>query len=154
MEAEHHALYHWNLHYGDVGHALVLGATGSGKSFLVNFVLAQAQQYDPITFVFDLGGSYERLTAACGGTTWRLGRGDQAVSINPFCLPPTSDNLHFLQELVRVLLQSGGHYACTARDEDDVAEAIAGLYSLESPQRRLQTVALTLPRAIEIASLR
>jgi len=148
MEGEHQALYHWNLHYGDVGHALVLGATGSGKSFLVNFVLAQAQQYDPITFVFDLGGSYERLTAACAGRAWRLGRNDRAVSINPFCLPPSSDNLHFLQGFVRVLVQSGGHYACSARDEHDIAEAVAGLYSLELPQRRLKTLALTLPRAL------
>jgi type IV secretion system protein VirB4 len=147
MEAEHQALYHWNLHYGDVGHALVLGATGSGKSFLINFLLAQAQQYQPATFVFDLGGSYERLTAACGGTTWRLGR-DRTLRINPFRLPPTPEHLHFLQAFVRVLLESGGHYACTARDEREIADAVAGVYSLDVPQRRLQTVAFTLPRAL------
>lgn len=147
MEGEHHALYHWNLHYGDVGHVLMLGATGSGKSFLVNFLLAQAQQYQPVTFIFDQGGSYERLTAACGGTTCRL-VDSRSQSINPFCLPPTASNLHFLQALVRVLVQSGGHYACSARDERDIGEAVESLYSLDAPQRRLRTVALTLPRAL------
>ena len=68
FETEHQTPYHWNLHYGDVGHALVLGATGSGKSFLLNFILTHAQQYDPSPFIFDLGGSYEKLTRRLGGT--------------------------------------------------------------------------------------
>lgn len=148
VETEHQALYHWNLHYGDVGHALVLGATGSGKSFLLNFLLTQAQQYEPATFIFDVGGSYETLTTRLGGTTWRLGRRDGAVSINPFSLPPTPDQLHFLQGFVRVLLQTGGQYACTARDDRDIAEAVESLYSLDPPQRRLLTLAHTLPRGL------
>ena len=37
--------YHLNLHVEDVGHTLVLGATGSGKSFLLNFLIAHLQRY-------------------------------------------------------------------------------------------------------------
>ena len=31
FETEHQTPYFWNLHYDDVGHTLVLGATGSGQ---------------------------------------------------------------------------------------------------------------------------
>jgi type IV secretory pathway VirB4 component len=32
---------------------------GSGKSFFNNFLTLALQKYDPRTFIFDLGGSYE-----------------------------------------------------------------------------------------------
>ena len=148
FETERHTPYHWNLHYGDVGHALLLGATGSGKSFLLNFLLTHAQQYDPATFIFDLGGSYENLTTRLGGTTWKMGLRDRQVAINPFSLPPTSEHLHFLHAFVRVLLQSGGQYRLTARDDRDVADAVESLYALDASQRRLLTLAQTLPRSL------
>lgn len=59
FETEHQTPYFWNLHYQDVGHALIQGATGSGKSFLAPFIVTHAQKYDPITVIFDHGGSYD-----------------------------------------------------------------------------------------------
>jgi type IV secretion system protein VirB4 len=40
---------------------LVPGATGSGKSFLLNFLVTQAEQYALRTVIFDLGHSYRKL---------------------------------------------------------------------------------------------
>ena len=59
--------YHYDLFQGDVGHTLVLGATGAGKSFSLNFLLVQALQYDPRVLILDLGGSYRWLTQFLGG---------------------------------------------------------------------------------------
>jgi type IV secretion system protein VirB4 len=148
LETERQALYHWNLHSHDVGHALVLGSTGSGKSFLLNFLLTHAQQYDPVTFIFDVGGSYEQLTSQLGGSTWAMGLRTRQVSINPFSLPPTPEHRHFLHGFVQVLLQNGGQYRLTARDDRDVADAVDSLYALDVSQRRLLTLAHTLPRAL------
>ena len=74
--------YHLNLHVEDVGHTLVLGATGSGKSFLLNFLIAHLQRYSPRTLIFDLGGSYEasrRTSAArrCGSRS--TGRASRSI---------------------------------------------------------------------------
>jgi type IV secretion/conjugal transfer VirB4 family ATPase len=148
FETDQQTPYCWNLHYDDVGHALVLGASGSGKSFLLNFIVTHAQQYDPITVIFDLGGSYETLTRRLGGSVWRMGLTHRAFTINPFCLDPTDENRHFLVSFVRVLLQSGGQYQLTMPDDRDLHEAVESLYALDPPQRRLFTLANTLPRAL------
>ena len=66
LESTHGTPYYLNQHSGDVAHTLMLGATGSGKSFLTSFLIQCVQKYDPLTYVFDLGGSYETLTRAFG----------------------------------------------------------------------------------------
>src|SRR5260370_274725 len=108
FETEHQTPYFWNLHVDDVGHTLLTGATGAGKSFLVNFLVTHAQKYDPITTIFDLGGSYQKLTTLLGGSTWRIGLSHRDFTINPFCLEQTPDHLHFLFSFVRLLLHSSG----------------------------------------------
>ena len=148
FETEHQTPYFWNLHVDDVGHTLLTGATGAGKSFLVNFLVTHAQKYDPITTIFDLGGSYQKLTTLLGGSTWRIGLSHRDFTINPFCLEPNPEHLHFLFSFVRVLLQSSGQYQLSMTDDRDLYEAIENLYALDAPQRRLITLANTLPRSL------
>ena len=97
--------YFFNLHVQDVGHTVVLGATGSGKSFLLNFLTLHAQQYDPLTVIFDLGHSYRTLAARVQGSYLQLGLRPRDVPINPFAFDPTPEHLNFLQIFVRVLLE-------------------------------------------------
>jgi type IV secretion system protein VirB4 len=148
FETEHQTPYFWNLHHADVGHTLLLGATGVGKSFLLNFIITHAQKYDPVTVIFDLGGSYEKLVGLLGGSIWRMGLAHRTFTINPFCLEPTAENRHFLVSFVRVLLQSGGQYRVSAQDDRDLHEAVENIYALDPPQRRLFTLANLLPRPI------
>lgn len=114
FETRHQTPYHFNLHVDDVGHTLVLGATGSGKSFLLNFLITHAQKYEPLTVIFDLGHSYRRLATLLGGSYLEL-RLRQDVTINPFSLEPTRENLHFLHAFARVLLEGTDAYRLSAR---------------------------------------
>ena len=140
--------YALNLHVDDVGHTLVLGATGSGKSFLLNFLIAHLQRYGARTLIFDLGGSYEGLTKYFAGQTLRLSLDRPGVTINPFCLEPSPSNLQFLFTFVRVLLQAGGQYAMTRADDEALYEQLETLYALDPDQRRLFTLANILPRGL------
>jgi len=148
FETPHQVPYALNLHVQDVGHTLVLGATGSGKSFLVNFLVTQAQKYDPITAVLDLGHSYRKLATLLGGPYLEIGLRHPDVTINPFALDPTLQNLHFLHAFVRVLLEGGDAYRLSHGEDREVYEAIENLYVLDTSQRRLFTVANLLPRAL------
>jgi type IV secretion system protein VirB4 len=151
FRTEQNTPYYWCLHHEDVGHTLLLGSTGSGKSFLLNFLVTHAQKYDPITLIFDLGGGFQKLTTLLGGTSWRLGLTNDTVRINPFTLEPTPENRHFLAALVRVLLQVGGQYRVTLQDDRDLYDAVESLYMLETPNRRLFTLANMLPRHLSNA---
>jgi type IV secretion system protein TrbE len=137
--------YHLNLHVEDVGHTLVLGATGSGKSFFLNFLIAHLQRYSPRTLIFDLGGSYDGLTEYFGGHTLHVALDRPGFTINPFCLPPTPPNLQFLFTFVKVLIQAGGQYAMTRADDQTLYQQIKTLYVLGPDLRRLFTLGTILP---------
>jgi type IV secretion system protein VirB4 len=142
--------YAWNLHYHDVGHALITGATGSGKSFFLNFLVTMAQRYDPFTVIFDLGHSYRKLAALMEGSYLELGGRHEGVRLNPFALDPTPENLHFLHAFVRVLLEGRGALTLTDAEDRELYDAITNLYVLDRAQRRLFTVANMLPRAMSL----
>ena len=96
LETDNATPYYLNLHSGEVAHTLVLGKTGSGKSFLLNFLLLNLQKYRPLCFLFDIGGSFRSLTEILGGAYLNVGRESRDFTINPFSLTPTQDNLQFL----------------------------------------------------------
>ena len=90
LETQWRTPYYYDLFKGDVGHTLVLGATGAGKSFTLNFLLVQALQYDPRILILDLGGSYRWLTQFLGGGYMELspeGDAGGGFRLRPFSLP-------------------------------------------------------------------
>lgn len=46
LETDNDTPYYLNLHCGEVGHSLILGMTGSGKTFLSVFLVQNAQKYN------------------------------------------------------------------------------------------------------------
>lgn len=57
-----------SLHQGDIGHTLVLGPTGSGKSVLLAMLVAQWLRYPGAqAFVFDKGRSSRAMVLGLGG---------------------------------------------------------------------------------------
>ncbi len=71
LETDNATPYYLNLHNGEVAHTLILGMTGSGKSFLCNFLLTNAQKYRPQTYIFDIGGSFQSLSSLMDGRSDR-----------------------------------------------------------------------------------
>ncbi len=144
LETAHATPYYFNLHAGDVAHTLLLGATGSGKSFLLNFLLESLQKYSPLTFIFDLGGSYETLTRVYGGTYLNVGLKNPGFEINPFSLEPTHENLNFLYLFTKVLIEAQGKYALTPEEEKALYAAVERVYQLPLEIRTLTNFASIL----------
>jgi type IV secretion system protein VirB4 len=150
LETNHRTPYYLNLHSKDTAHSVILGRTGSGKSFLLNFLIANLQKYDPYTFIFDLGGSFESLAGLFNGTYVRVGVHSTGFKINPFCLPMTKANLDFLALFVQVLADSHGTERLSIEEEQELYQQIENLYSVEPELRRLGVLANTLPRSLAL----
>ena len=150
LETNHRTPYYLNLHSGDTAHTLVLGRTGAGKSFLLNFLITNLQKYDPYTFIFDLGGSFENLTRLFKGTYVKVGPHSAAFKINPFCLPRTKANLDFLALFVKVLADNHGGERLSVEEEQEIYQQIENLYCVEPELRTLGVLANTLPRSLAL----
>src|SRR2546422_5228977 len=74
-----------HLHDSDVGHTLVLGKTGSGKSVLLALLAAQFRRYPGAqVFAFDVGYSLWTLAQAAGARHYDLAAGRvDALSFQP-----------------------------------------------------------------------
>ncbi|RUV74868.1 MAG: conjugal transfer protein TrbE [Mesorhizobium sp.] len=81
--------FRFSLHVGDVGHTLVVGPTGAGKSVLLALMALQFRRYERSqVFAFDFGGSIRAAALAMGGDWHDLGGGltegsDSSVSLQP-----------------------------------------------------------------------
>src|SRR6266478_4753580 len=144
LETNHHTPYFLNLHYRDVAHTMILGRTGAGKSFLLNFLITNLQKYDPHTFIFDLGGSFESLTQLFGGSYVRIGLESEDFKINPFSLPPTKENLDFLALFLKVLMQGQRAGDLDPATERDLFNQVENLYAVDPALRTLGVLANTL----------
>jgi type IV secretion/conjugal transfer VirB4 family ATPase len=144
LETNHHTPYFLNLHYRDVAHTMILGRTGAGKSFLLNFLITNLQKYDPHTFIFDLGGSFESLTQLFGGSYVRVGLESEDFKINPFSIPPTKENLDFLALFLRVLIQGQRGTEIDPATERDLFHQVENLYAVDPALRTLGVLANTL----------
>ena len=144
----------WRSPYGfdlfggrDVGHTLVLGATGSGKSFTLNFVLTQALQYKPRVVILDLGGSYRWVTKFLGGSylSMNLEEGGKQPRLSPFSLPPSERTYQFLTTWITQLLKLG-QYEPRPDDLVDIRERLRDLYELPYEERTLGHFTRLLPQ--------
>ncbi len=154
LETRCSTLYDYDLfNGGDVGHSLVLGATGSGKSFLLNFLLIHAQRYNPRVAVLDLGGSFRHVTEMLGGGYLRLDGNAGGSSLRPFSLPSNERTFTFLTGWISRLLRLGG-YQPTAEDGTEIQKLIVDLYGLGLNQRRMSALVETLPPRMKPAMTR
>lgn len=77
-----------STHVGDVGHMLVVGPTGAGKSVLLSLLAMQFRRYEgAAVYIFDKGWSARAAVLAMGGAHHALGiageRGEGTLAFQP-----------------------------------------------------------------------
>ena len=64
--------YFFNFHNQDLGHSMVFGPKGSGKTLFINFMLAQARKFDNKIFYFDSDCGSKVFIKALGGKYYKI----------------------------------------------------------------------------------
>ena len=81
--------FRFSLHVGDVGHTLVVGPTGAGKSVLLALMALQFRRYaNSQIFAFDFGGSIRAAALAMNGDWHDLGGALSEDAAEPVALQP------------------------------------------------------------------
>jgi type IV secretion system protein VirB4 len=131
--------YYFNFHLRDVGHTLIIGPTGSGKTVLMNFLCAEAQKFKCRMFFFDKDRGAEIFIRALNGVHTHLDP-SQSCGFNPLQLPDTGENRTFLLDWLKSLV-SQTNQILTAHEMDLLAQAVAGNYKLAPQDRKLRNIA-------------
>ncbi|MCZ6886605.1 MAG: VirB4 family type IV secretion/conjugal transfer ATPase, partial [Rickettsia endosymbiont of Ixodes persulcatus] len=130
--------FYFNFHVRDVGHTLIIGPTGAGKTVLMNFLCAEAQKFKPRMFFFDKDRGAEIFIRALNGVYTVIDPGLKC-NFNPLQLEDTSENRTFILEWLCVLVTSNGE-SLTAQDNKILSQAVSGNFRLERKDRRLSNV--------------
>ena len=131
--------FFFNFHVRDVGHTMIIGPTGSGKTVTMNFLCAQAQKFNCRMFFFDKDRGAEIFIRAMGGKYTTIDT-SKPSGFNPLALPETNENKAFLNEWIRSMVSVNGE-TITATDMARINEAVNGNYKLPFKKRILRNIA-------------
>ncbi|NTZ47737.1 conjugal transfer protein TrbE [Lelliottia aquatilis] len=99
--AEGNTPFRLNLHVGDVGHTLLFGPTGAGKSTKLATLIAQFMRYSHAqVYAFDKGNSLFAVSQ-CGGSHYDIGQ-DDSPSFSP--LADIDDDFKWCEKYIEHLL--------------------------------------------------
>ena len=141
--------FRFSLHVGDVGHSLVVGPTGAGKSVLLAMMALQFRRYaGSQIFAFDFGGSIRAAALACGGDWQDLGSSlsedsDEPVLLQPLARIDEPAQRNWASEWLQAILAAEG-VALDPETKDHLWSALSSLASAPVAERTLTGLAVLL----------
>lgn len=130
-------------HIGDVGHTLVVGPTGMGKSVLLATLAMQFRRYPSSrVFVFDMGRSMRATILGLGGEHYDLGS-DGAIAFQPLARIDQEGYRTWASEWIEGRLTHEGVLVGPA-EKDIVWSALASLASAPIEQRTMTGLSVLL----------
>jgi len=146
--------FRFSVHVGDVGHMLVVGPTGAGKSVLLALMAMQFRRYASAqVFAFDFGGSIRAAALAMGGDWCDLGgalggsasaeEASAPVALQPLARIDGAGERAWAAEWVAELLAREA-VTITPELKEYLWSALTSLASAPSPERTLTGLAVLL----------
>lgn len=136
-----------STHVGDVGHMLVVGPTGAGKSVLLALIALQFRRYaGSQVYIFDKGFSARAAVLAMGGAHHALGLGADAgdsIAFQPLRQIDDGAERAWVAEWVAALL-AHEKVVVTPEVKDQLWSALASLVSAPPEERTITGLTLLL----------
>lgn len=135
--------FRFSTHTGDVGHGMVVGPTGAGKSVLLSLMALQFRRYEGAqVFFFDKGGSAKAATAALGGAFYNLAD-DTQLSFQPLARIDGAGEIAWALEWLCDLFAGEG-VAIEPEQKDAIWSALQNLASAPKKERTLTGLSVLL----------
>lgn len=138
-----------SLHVGDVGHTLIVGPTGAGKSVLLALMALQFRRYEGAqVFAFDFGGSIRAAALAMRGDWHDLGGGltdgsETSVSLQPLArIEQTAERAWAADWIVAILTRES--VTITPEVKEHVWTALTSLASAPIGERTITGLSVLL----------
>jgi type IV secretion system protein TrbE len=141
--------FRFSLHVGDVGHTLVVGPTGSGKSVLLALMALQFRRYaGSQVFAFDFGGSIRAAALAMKGDWHDLGgalsdHADEPVALQPLSMIDDAAERSWAAEWIAAIL-GREKVGMTPEAKDHLWSALSSLASAPVGERTLTGLSVLL----------
>ncbi|WP_230481854.1 conjugal transfer protein TrbE [Sphingomonas sp. Leaf21] len=136
-----------STHVGDVGHMMVVGPTGAGKSVLLNLIALQFRRYRQAqVYIFDKGNSARASVLAMGGAHHALGAAEAdgtTLAFQPLADIDDAAERGWAAEWIAALLAHEG-VPVTPDVKDAIWTALGSLASAPRDERTMTGIALLL----------
>jgi type IV secretion/conjugal transfer VirB4 family ATPase len=144
-----------STHVGDVGHMMVVGPTGAGKSVLLSLIALQFRRYvGAQVYIFDKGNSARAAVLAMGGAHHSLGSAEadgEALAFQPLANIDEVGERSWAADWIAALL-AHENVAVTPEVKDAIWTALGSLASAPREERTMTGLALLLQsNALRIA---
>jgi len=141
--------FRFSTHVGDVGHMLIVGPTGAGKSVLLALLALQFRRYpDSQVYIFDKGSSARAAVLAMGGAHHALGIGgedetDRLIAFQPLRHIDNASERAWAAEWIGALL-AHEKVLITPEVKEAVWSALTNLATAPIEERTLTGLSLLL----------
>jgi type IV secretion system protein VirB4 len=144
-----------STHVGDVGHMMVVGPTGAGKSVLLSLIALQFRRYRQAqVYIFDKGNSARAAVLAMGGAHHALGSAEadgEALAFQPLANIDLPGERSWAAEWIAALL-AHENVSVTPEVKETIWTALGSLASAPPEERTMTGLALLLQsNALRIA---
>ncbi|SDF61191.1 type IV secretion system protein VirB4 [Sporolituus thermophilus DSM 23256] len=142
-----------NLHVGDVGHTLIVGPTGSGKSVLLATLAANFMKYpNSQVFYVDKDASSFVATTAASGAFFDLGAANSVYNLNPLAIF-SDDDLVFATEWLIDVLQRELARPVTAAEKERIFATLMQLRTMPAQNQNLGVFSALLQDPVLVQAL-
>lgn len=127
-----HAPFRLNLHVRDLGHTILFGPTGNGKSTHLALIVSQLRRYPGMCiFAFDKGMSLYPLTKAAGGSHFTVAGDNDALSFCPLQFLENRNDRAWAMEWIDTILALNGLNTSPGQ-RNEIASAIISMHQTNS----------------------
>ena len=131
--------YFFNFHKGDLGHTLIIGPSGGGKTVLLNFLMAQAEKTGARQIFIDKDRGAQIFVQASGGTYLALHNGI-VTGFSPLkALTDCAPDKSFLSLFIRQLVRADGK-PISVQEERRIEDGINAVMKLPVADRSLSAL--------------